>query len=348
MKSFDVGTVVTLTPAPGATYVFGGWSGDADCADGVVTLDADKTCTAAFNKKPDLTVISLAAPASTGAGLTITVTDTTKNLTGGPAFPGTSNTKFWLSADAVLGGGDTLLGARPVPSLNPGAASAGSTNVVIPAGTAPGSYFLIANADGDGSVPESNEGNNTRSKASDDPGPGSHGHRPVRADHLGGEPHDLDHGQDAQRRRRKRGTAFDDELLPLHRLRLGRRRHALRQPRGSCSGGGIIQSTLTTNQTLPASVAGGNYFIIAKADGPLAVTESNEANNTRSLAILIGRGPHRDGARGAGQVGRGTFGARDGHDGQRRRPKRRDATPRRTSACRRMRCSAATRSSGPD
>ena len=164
VKSFDGGTVVNLTPAPGATAVFGGWSGHADCADGVVTLDADKTCTAAFNKKPDLSVTNLGAPASTGAGLTITVTDTTKNLTGGPAFPGTSNTKFWLSADAVLGGGDTLLGARPVPSLNAGIASAGSTSVVIPAGTAPGSYFLIANADGDGSVPESNENNNMRTK----------------------------------------------------------------------------------------------------------------------------------------------------------------------------------------
>ena len=164
VKSFDGGTVVNLTPTPGATAVFGGWSGHADCADGVVTLDADKTCTAAFNKKPDLSVTNLGAPASTGAGLTITVTDTTKNLTGGPAFPGTSNTKFWLSADAVLGG-DTLLGARPVPSLNPGIASAGSTSVVIPAGTAPGSYFLIANADADGSVPESNEGNNVRTKA---------------------------------------------------------------------------------------------------------------------------------------------------------------------------------------
>jgi hypothetical protein len=29
VKSFDTGTVVTLLPAPGATYVFGGWSGDA-------------------------------------------------------------------------------------------------------------------------------------------------------------------------------------------------------------------------------------------------------------------------------------------------------------------------------
>ena len=71
---------------------------------------------------------------------------------------------------------------------------------------------------------------------------------------------------------------------------MGRRRYVLWQPPGSCSDGGIqIQSSQTTNQTLPASVAGGNYFIIAKADGPLAVTESNEANNTRSVAILIGR-----------------------------------------------------------
>ena len=171
VKSFDTGTVVTLLPAPGATYVFGGWSGDADCADGVVTMDADKTCTAAFNKqaRPDR-LRSRRPPQSAGAGATIAVTDTTKNLTGGPAFPGTSNTKIWLSSDAVLDGGDTLLGARPVPSLNPGASSAGSTNVVIPAGMAPGSYFLIANADGDGSVPESNEGNNVATKTIDGPG----------------------------------------------------------------------------------------------------------------------------------------------------------------------------------
>ena len=66
VKTFDDGTVVTLLPTPGATYIFGGWSGDPDCADGVVTLDADKTCTATFNKKPDLTVSALRPPRPPG------------------------------------------------------------------------------------------------------------------------------------------------------------------------------------------------------------------------------------------------------------------------------------------
>ena len=41
-------TVVTLTPTPDPGWAFGGWSGDADCADGVVTLSADRSCTALF------------------------------------------------------------------------------------------------------------------------------------------------------------------------------------------------------------------------------------------------------------------------------------------------------------
>jgi hypothetical protein len=39
--------------------------------------------------------------------------------------------------------------------------SSGSTAVAVPAGTAPGTWYVIARADADGAVTESQEANNT-------------------------------------------------------------------------------------------------------------------------------------------------------------------------------------------
>ncbi len=46
--AFPGGTVVWLTATPATGWVFVGWSGDVDCADGVVTLTDPKTCVATF------------------------------------------------------------------------------------------------------------------------------------------------------------------------------------------------------------------------------------------------------------------------------------------------------------
>jgi len=46
--SYNIGTVVTLTNSPSTGSFFGGWSGDADCADGSVTMNVSKSCTATF------------------------------------------------------------------------------------------------------------------------------------------------------------------------------------------------------------------------------------------------------------------------------------------------------------
>ncbi len=138
--------------------------------------DADNTVveTQENNKKsrrlqvtlPDLTVTALKAPATAAAGSSIVVQDTTTNKAPVPA--GASTTRFYLSADVLFDGGDVpldpLVLGRAVPPLAAKAKSAGSTTVTIPLATAPGVYFVLAVADGDGAVSETNEGNNVRSR----------------------------------------------------------------------------------------------------------------------------------------------------------------------------------------
>ncbi|GIW43124.1 MAG: hypothetical protein KatS3mg077_0406 [Candidatus Binatia bacterium] len=59
-ESYADSTMVTLTATPNSGSTFAGWSGNADCTDGSVTMNADKTCTATFAVLRTLTI--------TGAG----------------------------------------------------------------------------------------------------------------------------------------------------------------------------------------------------------------------------------------------------------------------------------------
>jgi uncharacterized delta-60 repeat protein len=108
----------------------------------------------------DLVVSALTGPASAGAGVAITLNETTGNIGVGPS--GGTSTRYYLSTDTSIGAGDVLLGGRSLAGLAPGGSSAGATNVTIPAGTASGSYFIVARADDLNQAFESNEGNNTR------------------------------------------------------------------------------------------------------------------------------------------------------------------------------------------
>jgi subtilase family serine protease len=58
-----------------------------------------------------------------------------------------------------------LTGSRSVPALAAGAASTGSAQVTVPAGTTPGNYFLLAVTDADNAVRESSETNNALARS---------------------------------------------------------------------------------------------------------------------------------------------------------------------------------------
>ena len=112
---------------------------------------------------PDLLVTGVTLPVSTAAGVPFSVTDTTKNQGQGTAAATT--TRFYLSTNTTFDPlADIEVGSRAVGLLVYGAASSGSVSATIPAGTAAGPYYILARADSDNAVLESNEGNNQTSK----------------------------------------------------------------------------------------------------------------------------------------------------------------------------------------
>jgi CARDB protein/copper-binding protein NosD len=110
--------------------------------------------------QPDLVATSVSNPPSRVRRRgTLSVTDVVGNQGTGTAAA--SIARYYLSVDAVRSAGDQLLtGDRAVPSLAPGAQSAGTVSVKVPVTMATGSYFLLVCADDRNLVAESNEGNN--------------------------------------------------------------------------------------------------------------------------------------------------------------------------------------------
>jgi len=127
------------------------------------SAESNNTRTYSFRVGPDLIVNTVTAPTSVVAGTTISVTDMTWNQ-GGDTAPA-SGTAYYLSSNGTLDPGDVLLGTRTVPLLGPGISQSGSVSLVIPASTAAGTYIIFAKADGNDSIAESLETNNTRTRS---------------------------------------------------------------------------------------------------------------------------------------------------------------------------------------
>jgi subtilase family serine protease len=152
----------TLSPSTptGAWYLLARADGLAAV---VETLENNNLISRSIQVGPDLIVSSLTAPASVVAGQAVALTETTRNQGGGPAAD--SVTRFYLSANSTLDGGDLLLAERAVSALASGASSSQVTNATIPSGTAAGTWYVIARSDSAGVVVETSESNNNYARS---------------------------------------------------------------------------------------------------------------------------------------------------------------------------------------
>ena len=96
---YNAGTVATLIATPDVGSSFAGWSGDADCSDGQVTMDSDKPGTATFNLVQYTLTVS---KAGAGSG-TVTSSPVGINCGADCTEPYNYNTVVTLTAGLISG-----------------------------------------------------------------------------------------------------------------------------------------------------------------------------------------------------------------------------------------------------
>jgi subtilase family serine protease len=277
------GTLLTLTATAATGSVFAGFSGGTGCASGQPTASADVACVARFERKPDLVVSALTGPVGAEPGGGMAVRHTTQNRAGtGPA--GASTTQLYLSRNTTIGAGDVLLGAAGVGALAPGQSSTAISDVVVPGGTAAGIYYVVAQADALGAQGELYETNNTRA---------------VRV--IVGA--DLSIASVVAPSAAAPGAAITVTVITANAVGVGpagesvTRLYVSRDTLASASEAVAARAvgrlaagarhTWSVTITLPATLATGTYYLIARADDDGEVAETRETNNGRPRAISV-------------------------------------------------------------
>ena len=79
-QSYSSNTTVTLSAIAASGSIFAGWSGNSDCSDGIVTMNAGKSCTATFNVQQSVSGPDIAAASSLDFGSVNVGKSTTKSI----------------------------------------------------------------------------------------------------------------------------------------------------------------------------------------------------------------------------------------------------------------------------
>jgi subtilase family serine protease len=280
----DSGSVsLTIPPSTVAGLYF--VVGRADADDNVAeTSEINNTrASAVVRVGPDLTVTTVTAPVVGGAGQTLTVTESIKNAGGDAAAA--SQSDFYLSIDPTLDASDVLLGNRAVPSIGAGATNTGPTTLMIPASTATGSYYVISKADATSVITEAQETNNTGRSATVRIGPdlivtAFTGTTTVTAGaSLTVNDTVSNSGGAVAATTTTHFYLSTNALLDAADTLIGSRVVAELGP-------GMTE-TIATPLPFSASLPPATYYLFVKADGPGALVETNETNNTRVYAVRV-------------------------------------------------------------
>ncbi|MBI2882674.1 MAG: hypothetical protein HYY11_02005 [Candidatus Methylomirabilis oxyfera] len=158
---YNVGAGVTLNATANPGFLFVGWSGDPDCADGILTIDADKSCTATFASASGSDLIGTWNSVSQSCRRDrCTLRSDVQVVNQGNATAPASRLRVLLSDDAVLDPSDTVLGDLHIKKLRPGRATIRKVKVRLPKGITASGKHLFAVVDALDSIAELDETNN--------------------------------------------------------------------------------------------------------------------------------------------------------------------------------------------
>src|SRR5205814_1022418 len=281
-------TVTVSAGTAGGTYFL------LACADDTLVVpetNESNNCKASTAKTtvsgPDLTETSLTnPPASATRRSCDSVTDSVQNI--GSAAAAASTTRYYLSTTTSKSGARLLTGSRAVLSLAPSATSSGTVTVTVSAGTAGGTYFLLACAADIVVVPETNESNNCKASATQVTVSGPD----LIATAVSNPPTSVTPGgtfsvTDAVQ---NTGSAPAPASTPLPYPTPFRSKSGARLLTGSRAVPSLAPSATssgTVTVTVSAGTPGGTYFLLACADYTLVVPETNESNNCKASATQV-------------------------------------------------------------
>ncbi len=255
----------------------------------------------------DLTASNLTAPTTGARGAAqLAYSFKVNNIGTSPvSFPGGAGCQLFLSTDNVQGNADDqslgIVGVSVGSTIQPGGNQLVAGTFTIQASVQPGNYFLYAKADVFNEVVENNENNNNTQMADlsvtnstitgTDLSPTSFSGGIT----VNGNTRYFGYTYVAQ----NTGTAIPGTstvtvgfYLSTDNLLSSNDYLILSTSLGN-NGSGLF---LSSNDliTVPNSFPAGNYFVIAKVDDTAIYNETNENNNTNSIAVTVGGGPQPD------------------------------------------------------